>query len=219
MDLSAQVDIYCERLDGSFWSEPANALTNLAFILAGLWAAVEANRRGVRGVGVWLPIFLAFAIGIGSFLFHTFATTWAAIADVVPIALFVISYAVAALALIGGARGLRVALYTLAVIGFLVATGWLTALSEVEINGSESYLPALALMIAITGVTAARRHPATPWFGAATLAFIASLTFRSVDIALCDAFPLGTHIFWHTLNGLVIALLLQALIRNTKGTI
>jgi len=30
------IDNYCERIDPSFWSEPVNAMTNLAFIVAAL---------------------------------------------------------------------------------------------------------------------------------------------------------------------------------------
>lgn len=28
------VDIYCERLDTTFWAEPINAMTNIGFIFA-----------------------------------------------------------------------------------------------------------------------------------------------------------------------------------------
>jgi hypothetical protein len=43
---------------------------------------------------------------------------------------------------------------------------------------------------------------------AATLAV--SLVFRSIDMAVCDAVPLGTHFLWHSLNGLALYLLLRA---------
>ncbi len=216
MDWHAQIDIYCERLDASFWSEPFNAITNVAFILAAIWGAFEAWRRGLKNIAVWTLIALGFAIGIGSFLFHTHATQWASVADVTPIFLFILLYAVTSLALIGQSSAIQVALYSLGVIVFLVGTGFMVALSGISINGSEGYLPALLLMIAISTVTYSRRHPAFVWFATATVVFTVSLAFRSVDMALCDAFPIGTHIFWHTLNGVVIALLLQALIRNTS---
>jgi hypothetical protein len=37
-----------------------------------------------------------------------------------------------------------------------------------------------------------------------------SLTFRSIDMTVCDALPLGTHFLWHSLNGLALYLLLGA---------
>jgi hypothetical protein len=42
----------------------------------------------------------------------------------------------------------------------------------------------------------------------ATLAV--SLFFRSIDNAICESVPLGTHFLWHLLNGLVLYLLLRA---------
>ncbi|MEW9918986.1 ceramidase domain-containing protein [Marimonas sp. MJW-29] len=218
MDWSAPVDIYCERTDASFWSEPLNAVSNLAFILAALWASREACRRGIGRASVWLLIALAFVIGTGSFLFHTFATRWAGMADTLPILIFILAYAVTALALIGHATPERVTLYTVTMAGFFTATGFGIAQLNLDLNGTEGYLPALAAMIVISALTWSRSHPATPWFVGATLTFALSLTFRSFDMALCDVWPYGTHVFWHLLNGTVIALLLQALIRNTTRT-
>lgn len=37
MDWRSHIDAYCERIDPGFWSEPINALTNLAFLVAALW--------------------------------------------------------------------------------------------------------------------------------------------------------------------------------------
>ena len=34
--LLQQIDGYCERVDPSYWAEPVNAVTNLAFVLAAL---------------------------------------------------------------------------------------------------------------------------------------------------------------------------------------
>lgn len=218
MDWSAPVDIYCERTDAGFWSEPLNAITNLAFIIAGLWAASEARRRGVTRWPVRVLIALAFVIGIGSFLFHTFATRWAAAADSFPILIFILFYAVTALALIGRATPRRILVYAVAVAVFFGITGYGIARLDLRLNGSDGYLPALLTMIVISALTWKRGHRATPWFIGATLAFVLSLTFRTLDMALCGVWPYGTHIFWHLLNATVIALLLQALIRNTTRT-
>ena len=88
MDLSKSVDIYCERLDTGLWAEPINAATNAAFILAGIimWLRCKNSAEGR------ILAFLLFLIGCGSFLFHTFAQTWAAILDVTPILIFILTY-------------------------------------------------------------------------------------------------------------------------------
>jgi len=228
MDWFAPVNIYCERVDTSFWSEPLNAVSNIAFILASLWAAYEARRRGVTRASIWLLIVLAFCIGVGSFLFHTFATTWAAFADTVPIWAFVATYTLVSAALIGGAPPGRIAIGVVILIAIVTV---FTLANEApdpaenygleprsRFNGSGQYLPAVVAMLFFTALTQIRRHPIRWWFTAATVTFLISLTLRTFDIALCDVWPYGTHVFWHMLNGTMIALLLQALIRHTTRT-
>ena len=88
MNWSQKSDNYCERTDLSYWSEPLNAISNAAFVIAAAWMW----RRCV-GAG-WARALCAvlFMIGIGSFLFHTHATRWAEMADVVPIGAFILLY-------------------------------------------------------------------------------------------------------------------------------
>ena len=85
--LLAPVDLYCERTGPALWAVPANALTNLAFIVAGLWGVREVrwHRTGTFAeVLAWWVV----AIGIGSMLFHAFAVKATIWADVLPIASF-----------------------------------------------------------------------------------------------------------------------------------
>ena len=79
---------YCERIDGSFWAEPLNAVTNAAFLVAALAGFWLWRRQGGRDAVTLVLIELVFAIGIGSFLFHTVPNRWTLLADVVPIQLF-----------------------------------------------------------------------------------------------------------------------------------
>ncbi|MEL7276734.1 MAG: hypothetical protein AAGK98_09685 [Pseudomonadota bacterium] len=72
-----QVDSYCERTDFTFWSEPLNAITNAAFLIAALVVFLILRREGRMDPGLGLSLAILTAIGIGSFLFHTFATGWA----------------------------------------------------------------------------------------------------------------------------------------------
>ena len=82
---STPIDQYCERLDPSFWAEPVNALTNVAFIVAAAMALLEWRRAGGRDRPVLALIVVVFAIGLGSFAFHTLATRGARLLDVIPI--------------------------------------------------------------------------------------------------------------------------------------
>ncbi|TPJ37439.1 hypothetical protein FJ432_25535 [Mesorhizobium sp. B2-6-5] len=45
--LLTPADLYCDRTGPGLWSGPVSALTNPAFIAAGLWGV----REGSRGVG------------------------------------------------------------------------------------------------------------------------------------------------------------------------
>ena len=114
MDWFRAVNSYCERTDASYWSEPVNALSNAAFLVAAVVAWRLAARAGDRAAQA-LALILA-VIGVGSFLFHTHAQVWAMVADVVPIQVFILVYLALATirffgaAVVGGRprrRGLR----------------------------------------------------------------------------------------------------------------
>ncbi|WP_299134044.1 hypothetical protein [uncultured Amaricoccus sp.] len=41
-----------------------------------------------------------------------------------------------------------------------------------------------------------------------------SLVFRSVDQLVCPVFPVGTHFFWHMLNGAMLGWMIVVLARH-----
>ncbi|PLW75129.1 hypothetical protein [Cohaesibacter celericrescens] len=229
MDLFTSIDIYCERTDASFWSEPINAVTNLAFLISALWAfwtyrtLLLGDRKQGHDWLILIALVMAGLIGIGSFLFHTYATIWASYADVIPIWSFVAFYLFLALYRIVGLslwRTLRIYAIALCVTAgalWLVSTA-LLASDGVEagsdgFNGSTQYLPG---MIALYGFAVAlfiRHHAARGWILSAAVTFSVSIFFRTIDLNVCVGFPLGTHFLWHCLNGLFIGFLLQALVR------
>jgi hypothetical protein len=97
-------------------------------------------------------------------------------------------------------------------IGF--PTAGATGVSEC-LNGSIVYLPGLAAMAIVGGLLCKRKHPAGSYILWAALLFAISVAFRSLDLALCDAYTIegrrvGTHFVWHLLNGLALFLLLRA---------
>ena len=216
MNLTASIDAYCERLGPEFWAEPINAITNLAFILAALIGIREAKRRGVFSRWVIVLCALAFCIGVGSFLFHTFAQRWSAIADVVPILLFILAYLFAAAHYLFGLRWLVAIPAAIIAFGLasLARNGVLLLATKEQLNGSEGYAPALALLLGAAIILSLMKHPAGRWIAAASGVFVVSLIARSTDISVCQSFSLGTHFLWHCLNGLMIGLLLLGMIRH-----
>lgn len=222
MDWTASVDLYCERIGAGFWAEPVNALTNLAFVFAAIWGAVSARRLGVGHPVAWVLIVLAGLIGVGSFLFHTYATNWAELADTAPIWSFVAIFVLAAMRYIGGMSPARVARVSVLVIGAAVLTVALLAMTEGNdptsapdpLNGSGQYAPALLALMVFAVVTRRRGHPSANWILAATAVFLMSLAFRTLDRDICATLALGTHFMWHLLNGLMVGLLLQMFLRT-----
>jgi hypothetical protein len=223
MDWFAAVDIYCERVGPGFWAEPFNALSNIVFPVAAIWAAIEARKRETPAV-VWLLIAMAALIGPGSFLFHTYANAWSELADTTPIWSFVALFVFVAIHRFGRVkpgRLIAVALIAAAVITLVfLANGEGAAANGVApepglLNGSEQYAPALLALAVFSVLTWRRNHPMRFWIAAATLTFLVSLALRTIDLRVCEAFPTGTHFLWHSLNGLMIGILLQGLLRTT----
>ena len=50
-------------------------------------------------------------------------------------------------------------------------------------------------------------------------AFLSALTFRTIDVAVCSQFPIGTHFLWHMLTAIVAYLGLRSLILNWPAEI
>lgn len=213
---------YCERQSGAFWAEPVNALTNIAFLFAASAAVLRWRRRGSDDYPALALILVAACVGIGSFLFHTFATRGAMLLDVVPIAVFIHAYFFLALSRFFAFSAPAATLATIAFAAF----SYLFQSSVRGLNGSVGYLPALGVLIVFaalvwrTGVMEdARRNITARTLGAAAAVFLVSLFFRTIDRAICANFPLGSHFLWHMLNACVLWLLLRAamLARPTRS--
>jgi Ceramidase len=218
LDWALAVDIYCERTSPAFWAEPINAFSNATFPIAALWAAYEAKRRQIATPVIWLLITMAAVIGLGSFLFHTFANAWSELADTLPIWSFVALFVFTAIHRMGGVKPGKLLAIALAVAALVtvifLATGEGQAAAPDPLNGSGQYAPAIAALLVFAVLSYRRRHPMRHWISAAAVVFIISLTARTFDMALCPSLPIGTHFLWHMLNALMIGLLLQVLVRS-----
>jgi hypothetical protein len=229
MSWSQQVFNYCERgQDPSIWAEPLNALSNGAFLVAALvagrrLAALPPGTAIQRVERLWLGALavLTAVIGLGSALFHTYATRWALIADVLPITLFMLAYLAYALRAFLGVGWPAIVLVLPAFLLTGSAAGRLACsagdgTTAPCLNGSLGYGPAL-LALVLVGLLARARGPSGRTLLRAAGVFLVSLTLRTLDQAVCSETtvlgePRGTHFFWHLLNGLTLYLLLAAAI-------
>lgn len=205
------VDGYCERLGPGLWAEPLNAVTNAAFLIAAIvmWRRTRAGRDPLEAA---LIAILA-AIAIGSGLFHTIAQGWAGLADVIPIAFFILGYVYAANRRLLGLRAPLAVLLTLGYFPYAAATVPLFGLIP-GLGGSAAYAP-VPLLILIYAALLARRLPGVACglaLGACLLAL--SLAARTLDGPLCAALPVGSHFVWHLLNAAMLGWMIEVLRRH-----
>ncbi len=216
MEWADPLDLYCERTDASFWSEPVNALSNAAFLIAAA-LALRLWRRGDRKDWRALALIVVVAVvGVGSFVFHTVATRAAILADVIPIAAFIYGYLLLALCRF---LHFRVVAAAAVVVAYAVCAQALSALAPPRLlNGSVGYLPALGALIAVA--LTAREQGVRRSLGLAAAVFAISLAFRTTDLAVCAEFPLGLHFVWHLLNAVVLYMLLRtAIVARRSGSL
>ncbi|WP_322893837.1 MULTISPECIES: ceramidase domain-containing protein [unclassified Yoonia] len=208
MDWNSPINAYCERLDPSFWSEPINAITNLAFIIAAIW--VWPRSKGLPLAQALTAIL--FIIGVGSFLFHTFATPWAALMDVAPIGAFILLYLFAVHRdIIGLGFWKALAATTLFFPFAAIVVPVINWLPFVGISGFYWTVPILltGYGLALHNKPGIRQGFLT---GAAILGL--SITARSLDETLCNALPIGTHFLWHVLNGVMLGYMIIVYCRH-----
>ncbi len=209
MDWLAKVDAYCERLGPEYWSEPVNAVTNLAFVIA---AAVMW--RHARGLGRAMCVLLA-VIGVGSWLFHTHANRLTGVMDTTPILAFILLYIFAASRDLLGLKGWQAGIAVLAFFPFSALL--VPVFRELGMGSSAGYAP-VPVLIAIYALLLWRRAPATARglaVGAAILCV--SLAARMADQPVCSAFPLGTHFIWHLLNALMLGWMIGVHAQHMAG--
>lgn len=219
MDLFSRLDFYCERVDPLFWAEPINALTNISPFLAGLVGILIT--KDLQSKKLISLSFLAILTGIGSFLFHTFATVWSYWLDVIPIFLFqllTLDFFLSQLCKMNF-RNRVLSLTVFSLLTFFLSAPTFRGF----MSGSLAYFPSLfALVSVLSFAFFVRESKIAKLLSFALFSFVFALIARSLDSHLCSLFPTGTHFLWHLLNGWTIFYFLRASILlyrkdNTPG--
>ncbi len=211
--MSDYIDIYCERVAPGLWAEPLNAATNLSFIIATVFAYKFAKERDALTQHSVLLILLMCAIGVGSTLFHTFATKLTQLSDVLPILFYQIAFI-----WFYSLNAIRLGLMKTA--GLFIVFMVMTVLSEMApshiLNGSLGYAPSITFLLGF-GIWHYKTKQQEPFvLLSAGLIFAVSLTFRSIDMAVCETLVIGTHFLWHVLNGCVLYLATRGYVNAAK---
>jgi hypothetical protein len=236
MTFGEHVFLYCERgTDTALLAEPVNAISNVAFLLAGLIGLQLVLWRppAERSPDHFLLPVLVLFIGLGSLAFHLYADEVTALADVVPISVFMLVYlgfalnrfldvppAWTVLTVIGFAAIIAITGQVQCSAGAIGVLGPDAAGAKPCLNGSLFYLPALAALIVVGLLAKERGHRAAPYLLWAAAILAVSITLRSLDLALCDQVVIdgrkvGTHFAWHVLNALALFLLLRASLEDS----
>ncbi|MGB0439092.1 MAG: ceramidase domain-containing protein, partial [Paracoccaceae bacterium] len=211
MNWTEAIDSYCERLGPDLWAEPLNAITNLAFILAGvvMW-------RRSYGFGRVLSV-IVICIGIGSGLFHTFAQAWAGLADVLPILIFILAYVFAANRDMWGLG--PVAAFCVMLLFFPYAAVTLPLFATFDWLGSTAgYAPVPLLILGYAAALYGRAPETARGLTIGVGILLVSMAARTVDTPLCAVVPFGTHFLWHILNAAMLAWMIEVWTRHTLAT-
>lgn len=210
LHLTDQISCYCERgSNPDFWAEPLNSLSNIAFLIAAYssWRPVKLAEFQSRQIEISCLIGLTVIVGVGSFLFHTMATVWSALTDIIPIGVLILFYLFLALRLYFRASAL------LSVLGATCIVAIMFSLPPL-LNGSLLYVPPI-LAVNLIGLYLIRHGvPGAGYAICGALVFLPSIIFRTIDRypLFCSEMVSGTHFLWHGLNALGIYLLIRAMI-------
>lgn len=214
MDWNQSIDIYCERRGPEFWAEPINAICNISFIIAALLAMWLYNKRlpeeRKKDTHILILIILAFIVGVGSFIFHTFATLWAMYVDVIPIYTFALYYTIIGMWKIVKFNRLQTIISLILIASSFVMLA--IFVPSDAFNGSFMYFPFVFMLAAFGIYLQYKKSPAAKHFFCATGVLIIALLFRTIDIVACPYVPFGTHFLWHLISGLMFYILLRILI-------
>ena len=209
MDLFKPIDIYCERLDIGIWAEPINAVTNVAFILASIFMWLRCKNL-VEGR---VLSFLLFSIGCGSFLFHTFAQTWAAILDVAAILIFILTYIFIA------NRSFLAWSKMVSVFGIILFFPYQLLLANILSNiqffcSSVKYISVAILIFIYSGLLRKSEPNLSRGLLIGATILCLSIVFRIIDELLCSILSVGTHFVWHILNAIMLSWMIEILRRH-----
>jgi hypothetical protein len=159
-----------------------------------------------------LTIILAL-IGIGSFLFHTFAQTWAGLADVLPIMVFILVYIYVATRDYFHATRVFSFLAMIGFFPFAAGVGWL--ISDLNVLGStRGYIPVPILILIYAYLLRHKMPDVARGLTIGVGILVVSMVARWADDPLCQAHPMGTHFLWHILNAFMLAWMIEVYRRH-----
>ncbi|MCI5049979.1 MAG: ceramidase [Rickettsiales bacterium] len=216
-DLLQHVYGVCERTTPYWYGEPLNTLSNLLFMLVAVIIYKHYHKhpdlKDRKILDIHAMTFLIFAIGIFSSIFHMNPNPLTELMDIVPIVLFINIFFFSITVRIGKTNAFQTVVCYVAFLGF---THILISQFPNAMNDSISYLSSMTALVAIAIYLHMKRRPSSHQFLLGALVGIISLFFRAIDNAVCEQIPFGTHFMWHSMNALLLYILMKQVIRNVN---
>ncbi len=194
--------VYCETLSAtstSFPVEPMNTISNGVIVLFGLLSLYATIKRAPRAADLYLLAALLVITGIGSGVWHGLRDRFALFFEVQSGLFFMFaliffwsrrlwSYGGAALFLV------------LFVAGFAVSRQfWDTSIFGIPLQRWVALAPVVIVAaVALIAQTYVHSKRAAAYGATALGLAIVALIFRTIDLSVCSAFPIGTHFLWHS---------------------
>ncbi|TAF76540.1 MAG: hypothetical protein EAZ52_04140 [Alphaproteobacteria bacterium] len=208
----------CERESLAWFAEPLNVISSLLFFVVAIMVfrymrRFQEDLHGYKIYDLHAMNALIFMIGIGSTLYHVHPTPTTELIDMIPIVSFIVVFFLSAMR-----RIVKCSMFE-TMICFLAFGGGTHILVDQfpqAMNDSIGYFSSMASLVAIAFYLNIKRRRTAQAFLVAALIGVISLFFRSVDTALCDMFPMGTHFLWHSCNALLIYILMVQMVRNVN---
>lgn len=190
---------YCETLSasvGAFPVEPANTVSNVVIVLFGLASLYLIRKRTPRAYDLYVLSVLLIATGIGSGLWHGLRDGSALFFEVQAGLLFLFGLAFCWSRRLWSSAGTL--LFVVAfVVSFVLSRQYLGMFNQRWV----AVAPAVILFGSVLATQTVMRSKKAALLGLAAMALsLTALGFRTYDLEVCDAFPIGTHWLWHMFN-------------------
>ena len=207
----------CERTGTGLLAEPLNVLSSFAFMAVAITIyRFYHHHEDLERKWIWdihALTFLCFIIGVCSTVFHSYPTPVTEMFDTFSIVFFIVIYFWSVLFRIGRCNLFQAAICFVAFVG---GTHILVTQFPHAINDSIGYLSSMMALIVIAVHLHMKARPSSQHFMLAAIVGVCSLFCRAIDRDVCSQFPFGTHFLWHTLNALLLYILMKQIIRNVN---
>lgn len=207
--LESGMSTYCENGIGLFSSQPLNTISNIAILISAYFSYQLIRTHHIKKISIAVLPLIAAILGVGSILWHGAPNLITSFADTLPLSIFLLISFFFLLDKILPNRGLApVILLAFMLIEVPFMFGILPSF-----NGFIPYLIALIFGLFIFFGLARKYNDVTLQMASIIPLFVTAFFFRTIDLTICSAFPIGTHFIWHILNAVVLYLFTRLIVK------